>query len=216
MKRDIFAIILSFIAIFFGIVAIYTSRPYNWDMDFVGLSFNIMFALITLLVAWNIYSAIDAKERINNIEKSNNSHKDAINTKLQKIENDSCVLHELIAEVRSSTSYMQALYLGNEFKNSMCIQTFSCFVNALYYSLDAGEGMIESNTELFLSLMERVLPYLTNKAQLSDNEVTEIKTIKERMEYIIAHPNKHFTPQQREKFAVISKEIRVVYSKNVQ
>jgi len=63
-KKGTYAMIFSGIAIFFGIIATFTSRPYNWDLDFVGVAFSIMFALITLLVAWNIYTVIDTKDTI--------------------------------------------------------------------------------------------------------------------------------------------------------
>ena len=59
-----FAIVLSLVAILFGIVAIITTRPYNWHIDFVGVAFATVCSLVTFLAAWNIYSAIDMDKKI--------------------------------------------------------------------------------------------------------------------------------------------------------
>ena len=61
MKQSSFAIILSSIAIFLGLVAIFTTRPYNWDLDFVGVIIVILTFLVTLLIGWNIFTALDLK-----------------------------------------------------------------------------------------------------------------------------------------------------------
>ena len=69
MKQSSFAIILSGIAIFLGLVAIYTTRPYNWDLDFVGGIIMILTFLVTLLIGWNIFTALDLKRKVENMEK---------------------------------------------------------------------------------------------------------------------------------------------------
>ena len=70
-----FAIVLSFIAIFFGIVAIITTRPYNWHIDFVGVAFATVCSLVTLFAAWNIYSAIDVDKKIKKFDDNLTSFK---------------------------------------------------------------------------------------------------------------------------------------------
>lgn len=70
-----FAIVLSFVAIIFGIVAIITTRPYNWHIDFVGVAFATVCSLVTLLAAWNIYSAIDVDKKIKRFDNNLTSFK---------------------------------------------------------------------------------------------------------------------------------------------
>ena len=68
-ERNKIALILSFIAVFFGIVAIITSRPYLLKFDTVGIMVTILCGLVALLIGWNIYTVIDVRnitERINN------------------------------------------------------------------------------------------------------------------------------------------------------
>lgn len=68
-ERTTLAIILSSIAIFFSIVALYTSRPYNWALDFVGVIISVLTLLVTLLVGWNIYTVVDFKREIEDVKK---------------------------------------------------------------------------------------------------------------------------------------------------
>lgn len=52
-----------------GLVAIYTTRPYNWDMNFIGIIIVILTFLVTLLIGWNIFTALDLKRKVENMEK---------------------------------------------------------------------------------------------------------------------------------------------------
>lgn len=69
IERGTFACILSGMAIFLSIVAIYTTRPFNWNLDFVGVIIMILTLLVTLLIGWNIFTALDLKRKVENIEK---------------------------------------------------------------------------------------------------------------------------------------------------
>lgn len=75
-----FAIVLSCVAIVFGIVAIITTRPYNWAADTVGVAFAAICALITFVAAWNIYSTLNADKKLeifkNEIEFLKNERKE--------------------------------------------------------------------------------------------------------------------------------------------
>ena len=64
MDKGTFAIILSAVAILFGIVAIITTRPYCWELDHVGVIITTLSLLVTLLIGWNIWSVLDIKKEL--------------------------------------------------------------------------------------------------------------------------------------------------------
>lgn len=81
-RKNLFSIVLSFLAIFFSVIAIYTSQPYNWKLNFVGLAIAILTILVTILIGWNIYSVLDLK-----------GYKRKYNQLLLKIERETNYLH---------------------------------------------------------------------------------------------------------------------------
>lgn len=103
MERGTFAIILSAIAVFFGIVAIITSRPYLLDFDAVGVMVAILCGLITLLIGWNIYTVIDTKQTLKRL----NSVDEAINQAVKQVESkwqdDLAVFYQLITKIGGTT-----------------------------------------------------------------------------------------------------------------
>lgn len=103
MERGTFAIILSAIAVFFGIVAIITSRPYLLDFDAVGVMVAILCGLITLLIGWNIYTVIDTKQTLKRL----NSLDEAINQAVKQVEskwqNDLAIFYQLITKIGDTT-----------------------------------------------------------------------------------------------------------------
>ena len=58
------AVIFSCIAMFFGIVSVITSQPYNDDINITGVIVTVLCCTVALLVAWNIYSVVDTKDKI--------------------------------------------------------------------------------------------------------------------------------------------------------
>lgn len=206
-------VVTSIITCTVSVFAIWIALPEIKDgikpsYDHQDVLIGILSILVTVLLAWNIYSAIDAKRKIENIEKYNKNFRKGINKEIEKLQKDSKLLHELIAEGRSATSCSWGVISSS---NGLPLQSYSYFQDALYYSLDSGDGMVESNTDLFLVLMENVIPSLKIKTMLTEKDISNINKIKERMDYIILHPNKNFTSTQRERFALICREFKHIY-----
>lgn len=117
-ERTTLAIILSSIAIFFSIVALYTSRPYNWALDFVGVIISVLTLLVTLLVGWNIYTVVDFKREIEDVKKETetklNNQKDVLDQTIRNAYKTGLkkVGHELI-EMKSRTDKGEALLQAN-------------------------------------------------------------------------------------------------------
>lgn len=62
--------ILSSIAVFFGIIAMIISQPYCCNLNSVNFIIAILSLLVTLLIGWNIFIALDFKKEVNDkIEK---------------------------------------------------------------------------------------------------------------------------------------------------
>ena len=72
------SIILSGFAVLFGVVAIFTSRPYNYELDHIGFIVAVLVCIITLLIGWNIYTVIDVKDKIERSTEIEEKIKDAI------------------------------------------------------------------------------------------------------------------------------------------
>ena len=64
---SMYALILSSIAIFFGIVAIITSQPYCIGIDIYGIIVTLLIGMITLLIGWQIFNYLSLKETIKEV-----------------------------------------------------------------------------------------------------------------------------------------------------
>ncbi len=110
-----FAIVLSFVAIFFGIVAIITTRPYNWHIDFVGVAFATVCSLATFLAAWNIYSAIDVDKKIKKFDNNLTSFKSDVQ------ENNDSIIRDIHYSMVEAFSGLSRFFL-NKATQKDCVE----------------------------------------------------------------------------------------------
>lgn len=183
MKDDkcTFAIILSGIAIFLSIVAIYTSRPYNWELNFVGVGVTVLSVLVTLLVGWNIYSTLDIKKdsqrlrrdfenRVAENDKSVNDVKAMVFSVCADL-----LKKEYNNPVQAYEYYMYALrnYLFGKHRKSSIDKTLSKMEDAL---LRDNKATSFDSDEMFYAIL--------NEIKTSDQLSNEQQVILERLESI--------------------------------
>ena len=206
MERSTFSIILSFIAIAFAICAIYTTRPYNWELDYVGFIVALLTIMVTLLLGWNIYRVIDAKERISNIEKTNENYRRYIATIVYKLNNQ--------VEITRHESYMNLFYiqgiirLNLNYDHFYIIQYYN-FQTALWHCLQADSDFAINNIEQILIGMESVIKRRNGDIERNDEiSETNLNELKTNYNDIIQSGNKNYTIEQRERFSNIANSIR--------
>ena len=71
MKKESWALLLSSVAVLISLVAICVACPHKAELgfDYQGVIVGVLSLLVTILIGWQIYSMIDAKNVISNIRK---------------------------------------------------------------------------------------------------------------------------------------------------
>lgn len=192
MKQSSFAIILSGIAIFLGLVAIYTTRPYNWDLDFVGGIIMILTFLVTLLIGWNIFTALDLKRKVENMEKDVPKIKEL----KEKVEYQS----RQIAEVATVTG-INVVQIYQDLRKRLNINLKANYItlaNTLYVIRQLSLLQQFDQVDNYITAMEKDYSPITDKVEITDKE-------KERLLLIIASiPNQNNIPQMGKLLNIIA------------
>lgn len=192
MKQCSFAIILSGIAIFFGLVAIYTTRPYNWDLDFVGGIIMTLTFLVTLLIGWNIFTALDLKRKVENMEKDVPKIKEL----KEKVEYQS----RQIAEVATVTG-INVVQIYQDLRKRLNINLKANYItlaNTLYVIRQLSILQQFDQVDNYITAMEKDYIPITDKVEITDKE-------KERLLLIIASiPNQNNIPQMGKLLNIIA------------
>ena len=183
MKQSSFAIILSGIAIFFGLVAIYTTRPYNWDLDFVGALIVILTFLVTLLIGWNIFTALDLKKKVENMEKDV--------PKIKELKDSAEYQSRQIAEVAAYTGLnVVQIYQDLRMRLKMDIKAnFLMFANILYVIKQLSILQQFDQVDNYIVAMEK--EYCPPK----DNVGITVKEKEQLLQIVASIPNQNNIPQ---------------------
>lgn len=207
MKDSTFSVILSYIAIFFGIVAIYTTRPYNWELNFVGTTITILTFLVTILIGWNIYSVIDVRGRITKTEQENEKYKKQLEDKIRSF-NEKIYIVE--CESKTFAFYNQAVMRLNSNKY---LVNYNSLQTSLYYALQISTNFAIETIDAILEVMELVIRRRNEDKNRDDkiNETVKLE-IKNNMELIVKSKNQYFSMIQRRRFNDISRNIEDILS----
>lgn len=87
---DVMWKILSFLALVFSIIAVCRSfcRTPDLEVDYMGVIVGVLAILVTVLVTWNIYSAIDANGKIKVFQKKIDDYTNSLNDKINNLQNN--------------------------------------------------------------------------------------------------------------------------------
>lgn len=192
MKQSSFAIILSGIAIFFGLVAIYTTRPYNWDLDFVGVIIVILTFLVTLLIGWNIFTALDLKKKLESMEKDV--------PKIKELKEGVEYQSRQIAEVAAVTGInVVQIYQDLRTRLKMNLKAnFLTLSNTLYVIRQLSILQQFDQVDNYISAMEKDYTPIADKVEVTAKE-------KEQLLQIVANiPNQTNIPQMGKLLSIIA------------
>lgn len=192
MKQSSFAIILSSIAIFLGLVAIFTTRPYNWDLDFVGVIIVILTFLVTLLIGWNIFTALDLKKKVESMEKDV--------PKIKELKESVEFQSRQIAEVAVVTGInVVQIYQDLRTRLKMDLKAnFLTLSNTLYVIRQLSILQQFDQVDNYITAMEKDYNPIADKVEITDKE-------KERLLLIIASiPNQNNIPQMGKLLNIIA------------
>lgn len=158
MERGTFAIILSFIAVFFGIVAIITSRPCLSDFNSIGVIVAALCGLVTLLIAWNIYQVIDTRAIRQKYEEIETRLNNSLNSNAIEINQLRGIIFGTMAELLD-TNYDRPAHAYEYYLYALR--------NHLFGRCD------DSQITKILSRMEGLLPFGEKSEPFQDQEVFE-------------------------------------------
>ena len=108
---DVMWKILSFLALVFSIIAVCRSfcRTPDLEVDYMGVIVGVLAILVTVLVTWNIYSAIDANNKINVMQNEINDIHTTVNQDLIVSEKN---INNLKAELYDNVFSIDSYILG--------------------------------------------------------------------------------------------------------
>ena len=208
MDKATFSIILSGIAIFLGVVAIYTTRPYNWELDFVGTIITILTFLTTLLIGWNIYSVVDAKGRITRIEERQRKSTQDINEKYNDLSVRSRVSFN---ESKMFLFFLQGQNAYTDTTDNLFLEKYKSFHSSLYYAVQEETDFMVGGIRIALSCMNNCLNERENrlkKGENVDDVIRDIDGFMAEVEYISTSGNNRFTSSQRSDYLALNKRVQ--------
>lgn len=190
MERGTFAIVLSFIAVFFGVVSIITSRPYMLDCDTTGVMVTILCCLVTVLIGWQIFNVIE----INAIKKDTLNARDDV--LLETNQNLVFTLHGL--------ADFFAIQYANLSEDDTPDVKNSIYYGALSYRIMELHQAIRLNEiKLYNSSVKSLCALIDDGEFLSDKQIDELK------ESIDAIPNNFHTSDFIEVLNYFNRRIRL-------
>lgn len=192
MKQSSFAIILSGIAIFFGLVAIYTTRPYNWDLDFIGGIIMILTFLVTLLIGWNIFTALDLKKKVESMEKDV--------PKIKELKESVEYQSRQIAEVAAVTGInVVQIYQDLRTRLKMDLKAnFLTLSNTLYVIRQLSILQQFDQVDNYITAMEKDNSPITDKFEVTAKEKEQL------LQIVVSIPNQNNIPQMGKLLSIIA------------
>lgn len=137
MKMD-WSILVSIIALCFSIAAIIVVYPrVTLGIDYLGLIVGMLSFLITLLMGWNIYTLVDFKNKIKDIENVKSDFR-----KIFEINKATYLTH--VADLEESISILYGLKLGQYKDKDVEIEWIANLISAsLHYAKIGDIGKAE-------------------------------------------------------------------------
>ena len=180
--KVVYSSILSMIAIFLSIVAIFTTRPYNWNTDFVGVAVAVLSILVALLVCWQIYNTLGIQKEIHDIKGKLESEYNKINERMtdfeeksnKKIEKTKSDFEKKVTENGKSTNDVKAMLfsvcgdlLNIQYNNPL--QSYEYYLYALRNYLFGGNK--QPSVDRTLAKMKACLSAVKGEAEFQDMEM---------------------------------------------
>ena len=183
------------------------------EVNWVGVIVGILAILITLLIGWNIYSAINAKDRISKIEddikeeiKQSKDFREDINHTIGKIQSEALTSS---SELNAMSFYNQGIIMATVIPHSY-MRHIEAFVKSVHFILQCDESKdksdIHENITTYLRQIETSLNR-RNKDVDRNDEVMYKQDFLNDMDEIVLSNSKSFSVKQRTDFTKMREEI---------
>lgn len=164
MDRGLYAIILSFIAIFFGIVAIITSRPYLLDFNATGVMVTVLCCLVTVLIGWQIFNVLE----ISKIRKETLATRDEILLETNK---------NLLLTLHGLADFFSIQFINREVDASPNEENTLYFGALTYRAMEIKCASRLNELQVFQTAIRTMTVLIDNAILLSEHQVANIRNI---------------------------------------
>lgn len=141
---------LSFIAIILSIVAICVSYPRseNSGLDYIGIIVGILGVLVTVLVGWQLYNALNLKELVNQTEKAKADAIEAKNQAEQMLRDTQVSTTQLSSKLTSITD--EVTHLSN------CNRSSIEQISMITKGMTDLQSIVKKSIELYKSMQSNI------------------------------------------------------------
>lgn len=244
MKRVIY-ILSQILGTIGGIVSIYllcvTCPSKDLTIDYIGVIIGILAILVTLLVAWNIYTAIGVEQRVNNALRQQNElhrnqerkfedYRQEIDSKIESIQSStSSQIEQQIKTKAESAKYAYiALFNTTQAQVSVAIkdkdylQQYSYFQTALSALLqcDNFPSDIRFNIKVMLDEMNTLVNQMYDEVKEVENKTYYLheedkQEFIQNIEDISKSSREEFSFEDRQKFMKIATKAKKIFEGNL-
>ena len=188
-----------------NLMLMFSADAIQFDPSFYGWTVAAFALLVTLLIGWNIFTAIDVNSRLKVIEDKNTQIIDTVKSELQSVNDKAETAYkESRCYSKGATYYIQGRLAlrSKEYFNSYCQ-----FVIALFYYIQCGEVSSSIEIETMLTNSEIALNYQKENGKVTDADCSEnFRKIQSKIDTIITSDNPELTSEQRQKIIRINDE----------
>ena len=206
MEKNTISIIYSSIAIFISLVAIYTTRPYNWESDFVGLTITILSFLVTLLIGWNIFQVVDIKGRITKIKEEQDIFIESVKDDIDSIKENFRTSYN---ENKMFLFYLQGETSYINHNDKMYLEKYRSFQSSLYYAVQEATDTSIDGIRIALSCMKNCLDERDKiiSKELKEDIIIDIESYNNEVDFIATSGNRGFSKEQRAEFSKLTERV---------
>ena len=245
MNRLIF-ISSQILGCFGGIISIYllcvTCPSNDLAIDYIGVVIGILAILVTLLVAWNIYTAINVEQRINNaLREQNEQHRNQercfedfrqeIDSKIKSIQSSTSSQIEQQIKTRAESAKYAYIALFNTtqaqvsvaIKEKDYLQQYSYFQTALSALLqcDNFPSDIRFNIKVMLDEMNTLVNQMSDEIEIVENKTYYLHEEDKHefihnIEDISKSPREEFSFEDRQKYMEIATKAKRIFEENLK
>lgn len=238
-------ILSQILGIFGGIVSIYllciTCPSNSLTIDYIGIIIGILAILVTLLVAWNIYTAIGVDQRVNNALRQQNElqrnqerrledYRQEIDSKIESIQSftSSKIEQQIKTKVESAKFAYIALFNTTQAQVSVVIedkeylQQYSYFQTALNALLKCNDfpSDIRFNIKVLLDEMKTLVNQMYDEVKEVENKTYYLheedkQEFIQNIENISKSSREEFSFEYRQLFMEIATKAKKIFEGNL-
>lgn len=184
-------------------------RINNLGLDYMGIIVGILTLLITLLVGWNIYSALSLEKRVNDLERIINNTGNKASVLEEKVNSIKREI-DIVKKLRESTEEyamgiaeaVQAGSLMNNPYETRFMQIYKCYTSAIMHFLRCNRD-VSNHITTCLDNMKNILnhrKYVKENGGEYDDSIPDTEGFEEAINEIINSQSSEFTTKQRKWF----------------